>query len=229
MNDPIQQALAAPFPAAEVKFLPKAIQDNRALALPYLDARAIMDRLDEVLGVEGWWDHYEVLPNGSAICRLTLCCKEMPITKMDVGSPSEQPDKGDQVKAALSDALKRAAVKFGIGRYLYRIPSIWADYDPKKRAFVRPPQLPKEALPQGGLKPVLLPKGPPVSPIELVCHAEFEELQRLILETHTPPQDFINWASKTLGYQVEDVNFLPTSFFNTARSALLRKQAKQAG
>src|SRR5205085_1320155 len=43
---------------------------------------------------------------------------------------------------------KRAAVKFGVGRYLYRLPAQWVDYDPHKRQFVRPPALPAFALPK---------------------------------------------------------------------------------
>jgi hypothetical protein len=50
--------------------------------------------------------------------------------KEDVGGQSEQPDEGDRRKAAFSDALKRAAVKFGIGRYLYRQKPQWVDWDP---------------------------------------------------------------------------------------------------
>ena len=144
----ITTALAAPFDASEVKFKPQAVKNNRALALAYVDARVIQDRLDEVLGVEGWQDEYQLLPDGSVVCKLTLKLGDQWITKMDVGSPSEQPDSGDRLKAAFSDALKRAAVKFGIGRYLYRLPSQWADYDPVKKQFVRPPQLPAFALPR---------------------------------------------------------------------------------
>src|SRR5207302_5686984 len=48
--------------------------------------------------------------------------------------------------AAFSDALKRAAVKFGIGRFLYRLPAQWVDYDPQRRQFVRPPTLPASIL-----------------------------------------------------------------------------------
>ena len=66
---------------------------------------------------------------------------------------SEQPDEGDRRKAAFSDALKRAAVKFGIGRYLYRLPSQWVDYDPKKRQFARTPKLPPSALPRPHVSP----------------------------------------------------------------------------
>src|SRR5690242_20021353 len=143
----VTEALAAPFQRGEVKFRPGATSGNRALALGYVDARAIQDRLDDVLGVAGWQDEYECLPDGSVVCRLRLRLGAEWITKMDVGSPSEQPDEGDRRKAAFSDSLKRAAVKFGVGRYLYRLPSQWVDYDPKKKQFVRTPPLPDSALP----------------------------------------------------------------------------------
>src|SRR3954447_18820339 len=143
----ITQALSAPFDLKEVKFKPQVVQGNRALALAYVDARAIQDRLDEVLGVEGWQDEYEVLPDGSVVCRLRLKIGGEWVTKMDVGGPSEQPDGGDRMKAAFSDALKRAAVKFGIGRYLYRLPALWCDYDPVKKQFTKAPTLPGFAVP----------------------------------------------------------------------------------
>lgn len=135
-------ALAAPFSDTEVKFKPQAIRGNRALALAYVDVRAIMDRLDAVVGVENWQDHYELLPDNSVMCRLRVRIGERWITKTDVGSPSEQPDGGGRQKAAFSDALKRAAVKFGIGRYLYRLPQQWADYDSTRKQFTSPPRLP---------------------------------------------------------------------------------------
>jgi hypothetical protein len=142
----LTEALAAPFDPRAVRFKPAVVSGNRALALAYVDARAIQDRLDEVLGVIGWQDEYECLPDGSVVCRLRLRLGDEWITKMDVGGPSVQPDEGDRRKAAFSDALKRAAVKFGIGRYLYRLPSQWVDYDPKKRQFASTPTLPPSAL-----------------------------------------------------------------------------------
>jgi hypothetical protein len=144
----LTEALAAPFDPREVRFKPAVVSGNRAMALAYVDARVIQDRLDDVLGVTGWQDEYECLPDGSVVCRLRLRLGDEWITKMDVGGQSEQPDEGDRRKAAFSDALKRAAVKFGIGRYLYRLPSQWVDYDPKKRQFVHPPTLPPSALPR---------------------------------------------------------------------------------
>jgi hypothetical protein len=139
--------LAAPFDPREVKFKPGAVSGNRALALPYVDARVVQDRLDDVLGLENWQDTYTPLPDCGVVCELRCRIGGEWIMKTDVGCPSEQPDGGDRLKAAFSDALKRAAVKFGIGRYLYRLPAQWADFDPQKRRFAKTPQLPRQAVP----------------------------------------------------------------------------------
>jgi hypothetical protein len=158
--DDIAEALSAPFPTEAIKFRPGATAGNRALALPYVDARAIMDRLDDVLGVSGWQDEYTFLEDGSALCRLTLFIEQQWISKMDIGGQSEQPDEGDRRKAACSDALKRAAVKFGVGRYLYRLPQQWCDYDPQKKRFTHTPALP---VSKGRQKPQEGPQEPPGS------------------------------------------------------------------
>ncbi|QDU22734.1 Rad52/Rad22 family DNA repair protein [Urbifossiella limnaea] len=143
----VTDALSAPFEPREIKFKPQIVKNNKALAIAYVDVRLIEDRLDDVLGVENWQDDYDILPDGSVTCKLRVNLGGEWVTKMDVGSPSEQPDGGDRLKAAFSDALKRAAVKFGIGRYLYRLPAQWVDYDPAKKQIVRPPQLPAFAVP----------------------------------------------------------------------------------
>lgn len=151
-------SLSAPFEVREVKFKPQSVKGNSALALAYIDCRVIQDRLDVVLGVENWMDDYEILADGSVVCRLRLKLGDEWVTKTDVGSPSEQPDGGDRLKAAFSDALKRAAVKFGIGRYLYRLPAVWADYDPMKKKFVSTPRLPDWALPKAKAAPPVAAK-----------------------------------------------------------------------
>ena len=97
----LTRALADPFDPSEVKFKPAVVSGNRAMAIAYVDARVIQDRLDDVLGVAGWQDEYECLPDGNVVCRLRLHLGGQWITKMDVGGPSEQPDEGDRRKAAL--------------------------------------------------------------------------------------------------------------------------------
>lgn len=140
--------LAEPFDPREVQFKPTVVKGNRALAMAYLNARCVMDRLDDVVGVAGWQDDYEITSDGSVICSLKVLIEGEWVRKTDVGSPSEQPDGGDRLKAAFSDALKRVAVKFGIGRYLYRLKAEWEDFDPNKKQFVNVPRLPDWAIPK---------------------------------------------------------------------------------
>jgi hypothetical protein len=141
-NQQIQESLSAPFHPSEVKHKPAVVKGTRALALHYIDARTIMDRLDAVVGVAGWRDEYEFLPDGSCLCRLSVLFGEVWITKTDVGGESEQKDEGDRHKSAVSDALKRAAVKFGVGRYLYRMKNEWVDYDPATKTLRMPANCP---------------------------------------------------------------------------------------
>src|SRR5437762_14165065 len=92
----VTQALAAPFDPSVVKFKPAVVQGNRALALAYVDARVIQDRLDEVLGGESWQDEYDSLQHGSVRSRLRLRIVDGLVTRVDVGSPSIQPDEPDR-------------------------------------------------------------------------------------------------------------------------------------
>ncbi len=108
-------ALAAPFAPEEVRVRPQG-----ARQLQYITARTVMNRLDDVLGPASWWDEYVPLEN-SVICRLTIRLPDgTTLTKSDAGGYAGMADSGDDDKSGFSDAFKRAAVKFGIGRYLYR-------------------------------------------------------------------------------------------------------------
>jgi len=176
----IAQLLAEPFDPKEVKFKPQSAKGNRALALAYVDSRAIQDRLDSVLGIENWMDEYEILPEGSVVCKLRLKFPDGWVTKSDVGSPSEQPDAGDRLKAAFSDSLKRTAVKFGIGRYLYRLPAVWADYDPAKRQFAQTPELPAWARPKAPVKESVKEVAP-VASASPTLPGDGQELHRRLL------------------------------------------------
>jgi hypothetical protein len=79
-----------------------------------------MNRLDNVLGPENWWDEYSPNEN-SVLCRLTIRLPDgTTLTKADAGGYAGMADSGDDDKSGYSDAFKRAAVKFGVARYLYR-------------------------------------------------------------------------------------------------------------
>lgn len=116
------KALAADFPREAVSWRSQSLTKDgkKALALAYIDARDVMDRLDAVAGPGNWQDRYEF--HGSrTVCYLSIRVGEEWITKADGAGDSDV----EAEKGAISDALKRAAVKWGIGRYLYAIPSPW--------------------------------------------------------------------------------------------------------
>ena len=81
--------------------------------LAYIDARDVMDLLDFVVGQENWSDeYYEV--KGQVVCRLGIKNPEW-VYKSDTGSAGEF----EAEKSVMSDSFKRAAVKWGVGRFLY--------------------------------------------------------------------------------------------------------------
>jgi len=134
------------------------LKGNRALAAAYLDGRAVMQRLDSVFGGGGWKDAYELVNGGSVVCTLSVKVDGGWVQKTDVGSPSEQPDDRDRLKAAFPDRLKRAACKLGVGRYLYKLPRQWIDYDSQKKPFVKAPTRPAWALPAASNRPETAPR-----------------------------------------------------------------------
>lgn len=107
--------LAAVFEPWEVKE-----RSHAGRTFHYVTARTVMNRMDTVLGPENWWDDYIPLNDNSVMCRLTIRFPDgSTMTKCDAGGAANMKDAGDDDKSSFSDALKRSAVKFGIGRYLY--------------------------------------------------------------------------------------------------------------
>src|SRR5436305_3898406 len=139
-------ALAAPFESHEVKVRPA--QGGRQLH--YITARTAMNRLDSVLGPENWWDEY-VPGENSVLCRLTVRLPDgSTLTKADAGGYAGMPDSGDDDKSGYSDAFKRAAVKFGVGRYLYRdgVPSFVREREPASDPAPVAAEAPAPAAPE---------------------------------------------------------------------------------
>ena len=96
--------------------------------LVYITARDVMDRLDEAGGIDGWSTNLREV-QGRVTCELSLNISGTWITKTDgAGDTGIEGEKG-----AISDSLKRSAVLWGVGRYLYhphafhgRDPAEWA-------------------------------------------------------------------------------------------------------
>lgn len=107
--------------ADEVELRPAEVRNGKTTLLAYQDARCGMNILDEAVGSFGWQkEYYEA--KGLLMCKIGI---RNPTTgewlwKSDTGSESNiEADKG-----LASDAFKRAAVSWGIGRELYTTPKI---------------------------------------------------------------------------------------------------------
>jgi hypothetical protein len=131
--------LTTPFLSNQIDLKPGALtkSKDRALALAYADTRVYQERLDQVIGPEAWHVQFQVADLG-VLCTLTICG----VTKTDVGdfpldSDPDRPNENRMTTAA-AQAFKRACAAFGIGRYLYSLPRMWADYDAERRTFCDP-------------------------------------------------------------------------------------------
>jgi len=129
----IYDDLSRPFANEEIDWrIGSTNQDKtKGMALAYIDARAVMDRLDAVCGPDGWQNNNVFGPGGTVVCNLGILMGDTWIWKADgAGATDVEGEKG-----AISDALKRAAVRFGIGRYLYELKSPWVALVPAGRSY----------------------------------------------------------------------------------------------
>lgn len=129
MTDIFDQ-LKAEFPREAISWRAQTVTKDgtKAMALAYIDARDVMQRLDDVVGPDGWQCRYPHA-NGKTVCEIGIRVREEWIWKADgAGDTDIEAEKG-----ALSDAFKRAAVRWGIGRYLYDLASPWVPCESYKR------------------------------------------------------------------------------------------------
>lgn len=117
------EALRAPIPVERIKWRVGATNRDKTkgMALPYIDARVLQDRLDDTVGIENWQNEIIQLQGGTYICKLGIRVQGEWIWKSDgAGATDFEPEKG-----ACSDAFKRSGVQWGVGRELYALDSIW--------------------------------------------------------------------------------------------------------
>lgn len=115
----------------------KPWEATSGIALAYLNARDVMKRLDEVCG-DNWQCEYPF----DGCCRIGIKIDHEWIWRSNgAGETQVEGEKGKY-----SDAFKRAAVLWGVGRYLYYLPNTWCELN--KGKIKNTPNLPKWALPE---------------------------------------------------------------------------------
>jgi hypothetical protein len=125
------KALAAPFPPSAVSWRIGATKGDVGLPLAYIDARDVMDRLDEACGPSGWQCRYPTMGHVT-ICEIGIWIDNDWIWKADgAGATDVEGEKG-----ILSDSFKRAAVRWGIGRYLYAVQAPWVQIEKRGNSSI---------------------------------------------------------------------------------------------
>ncbi len=153
----IQAELAKPFAPEDLEWRLQRTFESRGsmagIAVPFVTNRAIMNRLDAVVGPENWYNEYkpwhrfttkvksdydpkktvekEVI---SQLCGIAIYFEERKgwIMKWDGAENSDiEPAKG-----GLSDSMKRAAVQWGIGRVLYNMDTVFVDVEQRGKSWV---------------------------------------------------------------------------------------------
>ena len=104
---------------------------TKGIALAYIDARDVMERFDEVCGLGNWQNKYSHA-NQKTICDIGIRIDNEWIWKSNgAGDTQVEAEKG-----AISDAFKRSAVMWGVGRYLYDVQNIWVELKQVGRSYV---------------------------------------------------------------------------------------------
>jgi hypothetical protein len=166
MNDPISEIvlrkLQAYFPPDEVEWrvgptnLDDGDEEGRGMALPYIPARRVQQRLDNVVGPFGWQLKFNEPVNKQKSMPAGV---EASIGVRDPFSPDQWVWKADvsqntqtePMKGGYSKAVVRAGVAWGVGRYLYYIDQdMWVDVEKKYGSvqFKNEPDLPAEFRPE---------------------------------------------------------------------------------
>ena len=137
----IQEELAKPFAPEDLEWRVQYVDEKkqRGIVVPYVTNRAIQSRLDDVAGVDGWYNGYKPWHGANKkeaqICGISIYFEERGcfITKWDGAEDSDI----EPVKGGLSDSMKRAAVQWGIGRILYSMTDpVWVNVEPRGRSWV---------------------------------------------------------------------------------------------
>lgn len=205
--------LSAPFPGNAVHWRAQTLnrEGTSAMALAYIDARDVMDRLDAVCGPENWQDSYSETPKGRLICTLSIRIGDEWIYKSDgAGDTDVEGDKG-----AISDALKRAAVKWGVGRYLYDMPVTWAECE----TYEKNGKKMWKKWTDAGLRKLTGAKGPTATPVD---DCDWAALTSMLRATNTNVQAFCEH------YGVSAIDELSKAQFETAMAILSKRSTKKA-
>lgn len=131
MSNDISKLLTDPFEASDIEWRVQrsgpSSSGGWAIVVAYVTNRAVQQRLDDVFGVDGWENTFTATPDGKGyLCGIKALFGDKWVTKWDASEYTNV----EPLKGAISGAMKRAAVQFGVGRYLYNLDEQWLKCSP---------------------------------------------------------------------------------------------------
>lgn len=154
----IMEALQAPFSIQDIEWrvsrAMKTAKGEKAVVIPYVTNRAIQKRLDELFSPFGWQNVFKEWREKGVSCGISILWNGEWIQKWDGADESNY----EATKGGFSGSQKRAAVQWGIGRYLYDLDEYWVDVKGQGQNYINDnksgikgywdmPKLPDWALP----------------------------------------------------------------------------------
>lgn len=118
-------ALTAPLTAHEIEWrVQSQTKDGQKIVVvPYITNRSVMQRFDDQFGWAGWQNEIKEI-EGGFLCTITAVLPGGEIVRKTDGASRTNVE---PVKGGISDAMKRCAVQFGLGRALYDFPKVFIE------------------------------------------------------------------------------------------------------
>jgi hypothetical protein len=213
--------LSAPFPPDRVSWrVGSTTQDKqKGMALAYIDARDVMGRLDDVCGPGGWQCRYLAVGTKTS-CEIGVRINYEWVWKADgAGDTDFEGDKG-----AFSDAFKRAAVKWGVGRYLYDVESPWVHVEPMGKSFrIKESEFARLRAMLGKVEPSVANPMPTISPAQAMREWVIKAEREIMALQNSKACD--NWAMCN-GRTLARLKAISEADYNFLMNKLTSQQAK---
>lgn len=218
----IFKKLKEPFQVNEIEWRVQQSGESNGkvwcMVLAYIDARAIDNRLDDVLGCENWYNSLRKIGEDDYIEALTIVIDGKEITKEDGASKTGI----EGHKGAISGSHKRVASKFGIGRYLYDLDTVFAEVSMEKQSgddWIMQTHKSKESnkyIKYWFKKPTLPDFAKPK-----IDNSKVEEIEQLIKETETDKNALLKH------FQIDSLTQMSENIYGLAKAMLEKKKAKK--
>lgn len=116
-------ALTAPLTTHEIdwRVQSQTKDGQKIIVVPYITNRCVMQRFDEQFGWSGWQNEIKEV-EGGFLCTITAVLPGGEIVRKTDGASRTAVE---PIKGGISDAMKRCAVQFGLGRALYDFPKVF--------------------------------------------------------------------------------------------------------